>query len=172
MTNKKSKKKKVTLTKQDEITDAAIHRMKRLEDIHSQRLQERKSSDILAFWTFLFIALITNFFLSFILIFLIVFLQHPLLYVIVVVIGLAFGWLYTYLIHSLRNIMIHHHIYANVFMIVTAVINIIYIVVTSTIVLQFFEIPNVAYNQIGVGLAYFVSYIIPYVIERIAGKSF
>jgi len=164
-----SKKKTVT---QEEITSSALSRIKRLEDIHTQRKREHTFSDTVSFWSFLFISLITNFFLSFVLVFLIIFLRDPMLYLLVSIIGLAFGMVYSYMIHNLRSSLIFHHIYAKVFILLTGAINIVYIVVTSKIVLDLFGVENTIYSHLGISLTYFIAYILPYFLTLIYKQVF
>ncbi len=172
---KKNNKKTKTIS-QEEITSSTLERIKRLEDIHQRKLEEHTSSDTTAFWTFLLIAIITNFFLSFILVFLLVFLNDPLLYALVIIIGLSFGYVYTFLIHSLRHTFFHHHMYSKMFIFITGAINIFYIVTTSEIVFNGFNIPNDFYNQIGIPIVYFIAYLAPYFLEKmwkvLFGKAF
>lgn len=172
---KKSVSTKSKLISQEDITTSTLTRIKRLELIHKERKEQHIFSDTVSFWTFLIISLVTNFFLSFILVFLIVFLSDPLLYAIVIIIGLSFGLIYSYLIHSLRHSFFHQHIYAKLFILLTGVINIIYIIITSKIILDFFGVKNNIYSHLGISLAYFISYIIPYFVElgarRLFGKA-
>jgi len=172
---KKSLSGRKKLISQANITTSTLTRIKRLELIHKERKEQHTFSDTVSFWTFLIISLATNFFLSFILVFLIVFLRDPLLYAIIVILGLSFGLIYSYLIHSLRHSFFHQHVYAKLFILLTGAINIIYIVITSKIVLDFFGVRNNIYSHLGISLAYFIAYIIPYFVElnvrRLFGKA-
>ena len=169
--NKKSiKKNKVNSYKplsQEEIINNSIQKIKRLEDIHYARKKDEMISDKIAFWIFLLLALITNFFLSFLLIFLIIFLQDPLLYVIIAIIGISFGMIYSYLIHNLRYAMFHHHAFAKIFILLTGAINVFYIISSSTAVLNFIGVTYNLINIVGLAFTYFIAYLIPYFIELI-----
>lgn len=176
---KKSKRNSLTrnistkdLVQNEDITSFALERIRKLEELHNERKTQHTFMDTMAFWTFLFIALLTNFFLSFVLVFLIIFLRDPLIYAIVIIIGLSFGLVYSYLIHGMRHLFFYHHIYAKLFLLITGVINIIYIVVTSKIVLDYFGIKNYMYSHLWISMAYFLSYLLPYFLKLLWKHAF
>jgi hypothetical protein len=177
MKAKKSKKKsakkkldKIVLPTNEAITDSILNRIKRLEEVHEQRKMQHTGWDKIAFWTFIFVILVSNFLLSFFMVFLILFLQHPLIYLIVILIGLGFGLSYEHMLNGMSHIFAHHHIYAKVFMLVTGAINVFYIVATTIIVMSRFQVPNVYFNPLGVSITYYVSYMVPYFVAKLLGK--
>jgi hypothetical protein len=161
---KKKDKEKIKQTK-NEITTNSLNKIIKLENIHKARKEQQMISDKIAFWIFLIISIITNFSLSFLIIFLIVFLQDPLLYFLIAIIGFSFGLFYSYMIHSMRCSLFIYHAYAKIFILLTGIINIIYIISTSTIIYSFLGFKNSIFNFLGVSITYFVFYLIPYFLE-------
>lgn len=154
--------KKKNLPNQDDITTFSLQRIKRLEEIHEMRKQQHKIHDLIAFWIFILVIIVTNFFLSLLIIFLIVFLDDPLLYIIVIILGLAFGAMYEKLINGMSHIFLHHHVFAKIVIFICAIVGIFYIVATTSIVFNFFELENKVYSHIGISIAYFISFLVPY----------
>lgn len=145
-------------------TARTLARIKRLEDTHIARSNEYHTADAIAFWIFLTMAVLSNFFLSFIIVFLIVFLYDALLYILIAIIGLSFGILYSFFLHSIKTHS-HHHIYAKVFMLLTGGINVLYIITTSAIVMEFVDLPFRKLDVVLFSLTYFITYLLPYTIK-------
>ena len=158
------------LISNEEIVTSSLRRIKRLEDIHEARKKQHNLSDAIAYWTFLFVIMVTNFVLSFLIIFLILFLDHPLLYVVIIILGSGFGLIYELFLNGMRHVFLHHHVFAKVFLIITGVINIINIVLITSIINNFFGLENKMYNAIAVSVVYFISFLAPYFITKIVRR--
>lgn len=144
----------------------------RLENIHKARKEQQMLSDKIAFWIFLIISIITNFSLSFIIIFLIVFLQDPLIYLLIAIIGFSFGMFYSYMINNMRYSLFYYHAFSKIFILITGTINIIYIIITSSIIYNFLGFKGSTYNFLGISLTYFFFYLLPYFIDLFYKKYF
>lgn len=160
--NSKSKNSREKLLTNEEIVTGSLKRIRKLEEIHEQRKKQHKPADAIAYWTFLFLILVTNFFVSFILVFLILTIQHALLYVVVIIMGLGFGLMYEKIINNMSHLYKHHHVFAKIFILVTGAINVFYIVTLSSIIFVFFNMRNEVYNHLGIGVTYFFAFLIPY----------
>ena len=166
----KTVQKKQFATSTIDHTTRTLEHIKRLEDIQTARSKEHRKADVVAFWTFLSMALLSNFFLSFIIVFLIVFLYDAMLFVLLAIIGLSFGILYSFFLHSLKTFS-QHHVYAKVFMLLTGGINVVYIVTTTAIVMEFVELPFRKIDVVLFSLTYFAAYLLPYTIKLIFQRS-
>ncbi|MCB9358398.1 hypothetical protein H6503_00545 [Candidatus Woesearchaeota archaeon] len=156
----------------EDIIDSSAKRIIRLEELHKERLGQHHLWDSIAYWSFLIVSLVSNIFISFIIIFMIIFLgTHPLVFAVTGIIGLGFGFIYSNLLHGLRHTFLHHHVYAKIFMIVTSIINITYIVLSSVAVLKFSGIEYSLIGLISVSVTYFVCYLIPYFIELLVSGT-
>ena len=168
---KRSLGKKESLLTNEEITTSSLKRIQRLEEIHEKRKKQHTKHDAIAFWTFIFVIIVTNFALSLLIIFFIIVLDHPLLYIITVILGLAFGLMYERLINGMSHIFAHHHVFAKLVVVLSAVVGVIYIVAFTSLFFNFYEIENKVYSHVGISIAYFVSFLIPYFISKAIQKK-
>jgi hypothetical protein len=148
-----------------EISLRTFSKIKRLEKFHCSKKQEHSISDSIAYWIFLFLVMVTNFFVSLIIIFMLLSIDHYLLYLIMVVMGLGFGFMYERMIHTIHHLFPFHYVYAKLFIITTGGINIFYIVSISSFLFNFFGMSNDVYSHLAISVTYFFSYLLPYFIS-------
>ena len=174
LVRKKSKKKEIKkVIPQDNNIPQTFQekQITRLESIHKMYKATHSIHDAIAYWTFIGTVVLTNALISFILIFLIVLLADPMIYIVVGIMGLGFGMIYAHILHGMSHIMEYHHWHAKSMIAVTGLINGLYIYSSSSLVRHFFGMEPYTIHMIGIPIAYYVCYLVPYFVIAIQKKS-
>ncbi|MFT4303411.1 MAG: hypothetical protein ACMXYG_02525 [Candidatus Woesearchaeota archaeon] len=159
-----------SITTEDILESSAI-RIKRLEEIHNERLSTPNEWDKIAYWTFLIVTLFSNIFMSGIIAFLIIFLKFdPLVYVLIGIFGLGFGMIYSFLLHNLKSSFFTQNKYAKIFVVTTGFINTGFIIIVNVMIFNYFGLNYNLSNLIDIAVLYMIFYMIPSFIQMLFNK--
>jgi hypothetical protein len=165
--SEKIKKPGITNT---EIINSTLQRIKRLEEIHENRKKQHTGHDAIAYWIFIFIVVIGNFVMSLLIIFLIILIDHPFLYAVAIILGLTSGIMYERLINGMSHIFTHHHVFAKLVVVLTAIVGVFYIVSCTELFFNIWGVKSNIVNHIGISVSYYCAYLIPYFFVKIRNR--
>lgn len=139
--------------------------LKIIERAKAKKHPHIKILDKAVYWFSLLLAIGGNFIISIALIPELLTLRSFQLYIILITLGISFGLLFELLIRSIENLETKYHIFLGTIIPIIAVLNFIIIVLFSNRIGEILKIDN-PQNPLLVGIAFAVSFMLPYVIYQ------
>lgn len=145
--------------KEEEINDAKqIMDESRIKD----KSRSSHNSNMVLYWSIIFLAIISNMVISIILIPFLLVINKLALDVIIIVIGFAFGSLFNLVITDIQYVSRKHHIIAGITIPVLALINISTIVKVANAINEVLRLNVIRDNPYTISILYVIAFMLPY----------
>jgi ABC-type Na+ efflux pump permease subunit len=126
----------------------------------------------IVFWSALAVIIFANLIVSLVLIPYLIVLNKWVLYLTVVILAGVIGFLYNLLIKDIGHLEKKHHLLAGIIIPLLALTNMIIMVLVSNWFIADLNIHNSPHNPWILGIIFALSFITPYLIDRIRGKHY
>lgn len=126
----------------------------------------------IVFWSALLVIILGNVIFSFVLLPLLIFLNKGFLITLIIIVAITIGFIYNFLITDIGLIGSSHHLIASIIIPIIAIINLVGIVLISNKFISSLNIQNSPHNPWILSIIFAVSFITPFMIDKIIKKGY